>query len=260
MSDRFHAFEGVRNFRDFGGYVARDGARVKRGRLFRSAHFADASAADIEKLDALHCAFVVDLRRPSERSWQPNKWPGGAHIVTHASNTGNEAKEPPHIAFMRSGELTVEGVDTFMTGIYREMPFAEEHVQLFRLFFAGLVEGRGAGVVHCAAGKDRTGLLSALTLLTLGVPEADVFADYDLTNQVAEFEARLPPLQKALEAHIGRSLPLEALRPFAGVREAWLAAALGAITGRYGSLEGYLEQALGVGPQERARLAQNLLE
>lgn len=258
MLDRFLTFEGARNFRDFGGYAAR-GGRVRRARLFRSAHFAEVTPADIARLQSLQCAFVVDLRRPVERARQPNRWPGEG-IPTHSSNSGNEAAEPPHIAFLRSGDLSVAGVDAFMTGIYREMPFTPEHISLFRAFFDGAMAGNGAGVVHCAAGKDRTGLLSALVLRALGVAEDDVFADYALTNQTPDFESRLAGFHQALEARLGRPVPIEGLRPFAGVSANWLAEAFAQIEGRYGSVEGYLERALGLGGDWREALAQALIE
>lgn len=258
MENRFLFFEGPRNFRDFGGYGARGGL-VKRGRLFRSAHFAEASPADIARLDALGCTFVVDLRRPVERTRQPNRWPGAA-IVTHASNSGHEATEPPHVAFLRNGDLSVASVHAFMLGIYREMPFTPEHIGLFRAFFEGAMAAEGAGIVHCAAGKDRTGLLSALVLTALGVAPDDVFADYDLTNQTPDFEERLAGFHSRLEAGLGRLVPIEALRPFAGVDAAWLAEALAQISARFGSIEDYLERGLGLHARWREDLAAALIE
>lgn len=259
MSARFVPLEGVRNFRDFGGYASVFGGRVRLGLLYRSAHFAEATPADIETLHALGCAALVDLRRPQERQWQPNKWPAGAGVAVHASTLDDGEAEPPHLAFLRSGELTPEGVDAFMRATYAALPFLPSHVEAFRAYFAALAAGGGACVIHCAAGKDRTGVLAAVTLLALGVAQADVLEDYLLTNQVAEFETRLPALQKALEAYAGRTLPLEALRPFAGVREAWLGAALGAIEARHGGVDGYLEAALGLDPAARARMREGLL-
>lgn len=260
MSERFLALEGVRNFRDFGGYASRFGGRVRLGRLYRSAHFAEATQADLRVLDRLGCVDLVDLRRPQERQWQPNKWPAGAGVAVHASSLDDGEAEPPHLAFLRSGELTPEGVDAFMRATYAALPFLPAHLQAFRACFAAVATGEGAAVIHCAAGKDRTGVLAAVMLLALGVAREDVLEDYLLTNQVAEFESRLPALQKALEAYAGRTLPLEALRPFAGVREAWLDAALAAIEARHRGVEGYLEEALGLDAAARARLAEGLLE
>lgn len=260
MSNRFLALEGVRNFRDFGGYSSRLGGRVRHGRLYRSAHFAEATAADMRLLDGLGAVALVDLRRPQERQWQPNKWPASAGVAVHASSADDGEAEPPHLAFLRTGDLTPEGVDAFMRATYQSLPFLPSHVELFRAFFGSLLAGEGACVIHCAAGKDRTGVLAAVTLLALGVAREDVLEDYLLTNQVAEFESRLPALQKALEAYAGRTLPLEALRPFAGVREAWLSAALGAIEARHGGVGGYLEQILGFDSSACARLVERLVD
>lgn len=258
MRDRFVAFEGVHNFRDFGGYATGLG-RIKSGRLLRSAHFGDASPADIARLEAIGCAFLVDLRRPVERARQPNRWPG-PDVMTHASNSGHEAQEPPHIAFLRSGDLSVAGVDAFMRGIYREMPFTPEHLGLFRAFFEGAMAGKGAGIVHCAAGKDRTGLLCALVLTALGAREEDVLADYELTNHSPQFETRLAGFHQALEARLDRSVDIKALRPFAGVSADWLKDAFAQIRARHGSVEGYLEGALRLGPDWRGLLAAALIE
>lgn len=257
MQDTFMNFDGVHNFRDFGGIATRLG-RIKRGCLFRSAHFAEASFADIARLEGLACAFVVDLRRPVERARQPNRWPG-PQIVTHASNTGKEAAEPPHIAFLRSGDLSVAGVDAFMRGIYREMPFTPEHIGLFRAFFEGVMAGKGAGVVHCAAGKDRTGLLAALVLTALGASEDDVLAEYELTNHSPRFETRLAGFHQNLEARFARKVDIKALRPFAGVSADWLIEAFAQIRARHGSLEGYLENALGLGRDWRGPLTAALI-
>ncbi len=258
MQDRFMVFDGVHNFRDFGGYATGLG-RIKRGRLFRSAHFAQASPSDIARLDALGCAFLVDLRRPVERARQPNRWPG-PNVMTHASNSGNEAAEPPHIAFLRSDDLSVAGVDVFMRGIYREMPFTPEHIGLFRAFFEGAMAGKGAGIVHCAAGKDRTGLLCALVLTALGASEDDVLADYERTNHSPQFETRLAAFHRDLEARLARQVDIKALRPFAGVSADWLKDAFAQIRARHGSIEGYLENALGLGPDWRDPLAAALIE
>lgn len=67
MTDRIYSLQGVRNFRDFGGYTSRHGGQVKRGRLFRSGHYAEATEDDLKALDALGIHLQADLRRPDER-------------------------------------------------------------------------------------------------------------------------------------------------------------------------------------------------
>ena len=83
-----------------------------------------------------------------------------------------------------------------MTNLYRDIPYDPRLVRLYRDWFTELAEG-GAGVIHCAAGKDRTGIACALTLMSLGVDEDTVFADYDFTNQAVDIERRMPAFKRA---------------------------------------------------------------
>ncbi len=73
MSDRILPLEGVGNFRDFGGYATGGGRRIRRGRLYRSAHHAQATDADLEAIAALELAAIVDLRRGEERERMPSR-------------------------------------------------------------------------------------------------------------------------------------------------------------------------------------------
>ena len=68
MNNRILPFDGVRNFRDFGGYASRHGGNVKRGLLFRSGHYGEATEADLEKIADLGIHLQADLRRPDERA------------------------------------------------------------------------------------------------------------------------------------------------------------------------------------------------
>lgn len=254
--DRLIDFERVLNFRDFGGYDTPDGA-VTRGKLYRSASFHDASAADIARLEALGVRFLVDLRRPEERSFEPNRWPGEA-TRSHFNDDGPPVGLPPHLAALLQSDLSPAAVVDFMRGMYTEFAFLPRHIELYSHWFRELGEG-GAGVIHCAAGKDRTGLGCALTLHTLGVDEDTIFADYEFTNQAVDIEARLPRIQARMEERLGRKLYAASLRPMLGVQPDYLRAAFDSIIAEYGSLDAYLEKALGVGAAERQRLRENLL-
>lgn len=252
MHDRVVALDRVLNFRDFGGYDAREG-RVVRGRLYRSAHFADASDADMQTLDALNVAVVVDLRRPEERVREPNRWPG-AGGRTIANDEGRRDVLPPHLQALLQDNLTADGVAAYMRAIYREFAFEPRHIDLYRAWFGELQSASGAMVIHCAAGKDRTGLGCALTLHALGVDEGAILADYEFTNAVLDLDRRLPRIRANMEARLGRSLADEALRPMLGVDADYLHGAFAAIRERAGSLDAYLETTLGVGAPAREAL------
>jgi protein-tyrosine phosphatase len=258
MHDRHIPLDRVLNFRDFGGYDAASGARVAAGRLYRSAHFADASDSDIAKLDALDVAFMVDLRRPEERAFEPNRWPGeGVRSFSH--DEGQAGGLPPHLMALFQEELTAASVAHYMREIYRGFAFEPRHIALYRTWFAELARAEGAAILHCAAGKDRTGLGCALTLHALGVGEETIFADYELTNTLLELGERLPRIQARLEERLGRKLDPEALKPMLGVAPDYLRGALDAITAQHGSLEAYLENTLGVGEPQREHLRRTLL-
>ena len=118
----------------------------------------------------------------------------------------------------------------------------------------------GYVLIHCAAGKDRTGILVALTHHVAGVHPDTAVEDYLLTNHPERLAARMPMIAKAMEEIAGRA-PSEAVMQVAlGVEADYLRTALTTIRERYGGLDGYLEQALGVGAAQHAVLRERLLE
>jgi protein tyrosine/serine phosphatase len=258
MQDRVKQLEGVVNFRDFGGYLGFDGAMLRRGLLFRSAHFAEASDGDLDALDQLGVGAVTDLRRPEEREAQPNRWPRGG-VFVHQNDEGQVSK-PPHVAFLEEAELSAEAVRGYMLGTYGQIPYEPRYLNLFSAFLRGLVQTQRAGVVHCAAGKDRTGIIVAVTQLLLGVDRAAVYADYELTNTVVDLEARLPRMRSIIEARYGVAVTDEVARPMVGVHADYLKTALDAIEGRSGSIELYARTEMGLSEAEISQLRGLLLQ
>jgi len=257
MHDRLINFDRILNFRDFGGWETRDGAKIARGKLFRSASFHDATEADIAKLNAMDLRFLVDLRRPEERAHEPSKWESDSCRVIFNDEGKGQSELPPHLVALMQSDLTPQTTRDYMMSLYREIPFDPRLISLYRDWFAALGEG-GAGVVHCAAGKDRTGIICALTLMALGVDEEAVFADYDFTNQAVDLESRMPRIQARMEERLGRKLDSAALKPMLGVHVDYLREALSAIEAKYGSAQNYMEREFGVGDMQRAKLRENL--
>ena len=258
MQDRLVEFERVLNFRDFGGWQTTDGAKVTRGKLWRSAAFSDASETDIARLNDMNVRFLVDLRRPEERRHEPNKWPGEATRVFVNDEGAEGVAPPPHLVALLQSDLSPASTRNYMMSLYQEIPFDPRLINLYRNWFSELAEG-GAGVIHCAAGKDRTGIGCALTLMALGVDEETVFADYEFTNQAVDLEKRMPKIQARMEERLARKLDPEALRPMLGVEVDYLRNALDAISEKYGSVDSYMSDVLGVGETQRATLRDKLL-
>lgn len=257
MTERLRRFEAIDNFRDFGDYAGVAGRHVRRGRLFRSAHQARATEADLEALADLDLGVVVDLRRPSERRGQPSRRPQGfaARLIESAHDDGGEA---PHMTFLKTADLTEESGRAFMTDTYRRLPFEASHVDLFRRYFEALADSDRPVLIHCAAGKDRTGLLAALTHHLLGVGHDDLMADYLLTNTAVDLEGQAGLVAERLKAMTGRTASHGAVVAFLGVTPEFLDAALAEMTAAHGSVDGYLDDALGIDTARRDRILERL--
>lgn len=176
--DRLVVLDGVHNFRDLGGYEMADGRTIGWGRIFRADGLHRLTEADLELLDAIGVRTVIDLRTPAEIE-QHGTFPFESHPVAfHAlpviDATWRDVEIPDF-------EETEQGEIDFLTWAYRDMlavggdRFAQAIRQL-------AVPGSAPAVFHCAAGKDRTGVLAALVLGGLGVHQDVIVADYGLTR------------------------------------------------------------------------------
>lgn len=252
-------FEGIHNFRDFGGYRV-EGGRVRTGRLFRSAHYATATDEDLAAFARLGMAAIVDLRRPGERArFVTRRAPDcRARIIAYGAPT--DEVEPPHLGTLGEPGVTEATVVERMIEVYRELAYEPGHLQVFGEAFAALAEADGPIVVHCHAGKDRTGLIVAFIQHTLGVSPDDIMADYLRTNTASRIEERLPEIAQLFRELNGREAPLGLLRQAYRVEEAYLRTAYEGIAAADGSLDAYLENRLGVTPALKARLRERLIE
>jgi protein-tyrosine phosphatase len=253
------AFEGLDNFRDFGGYATEGGRRVKRGWLYRSAHHGRATDADLIGLCGLGLATIVDLRRPEERQRDPcRRWDGFAATVV--DNDLSESPADTYEDHLKTADLSVGGLRVYLKNYYQQAPFKARHIDLYSRYFNALASGDGPILIHCAAGKDRTGILAALTHHLLGVSYADSLVDYLLTNDPARIERRLPMYAQHVTDTIGRRPTDDFVRATLGVEALYLDTAVLAIEAKYGAVDAYLEEALGVDAATRAEIRRRLLE
>lgn len=255
MEDRIKPLEGVRNFRDFGGYVSYHGGHVKTGLLYRSGHYAEATEADLAVLAGFDIALQADLRRPDERERMAGKWTARTVI----SHDGGRETEAPHQRFLQRVEASAERADNWMNEYYETAPFKPHHMDMFSNWFSKLPDLDGAALVNCAAGKDRTGVLCALTHHVLGVGRADIMIDYELTNEAAKVDERLPEATAYFNTLTGKDYEPDVYKPFLGVRARYLETAFDVIDAKHGSVDAYLVDALGVDTSLQARIRARLL-
>ena len=252
-------FEGIENFRDFGGYDTSHGRPLKRGLLYRSANHAYATDADLARMAELELAAIIDLRRPEERTREPSKrWPGfGAAVVENdiLSDHADWAEMMKTVDVVDAEWFRQDGL-----GYYRIAPHQARHIDLFSRYFRTLAEVEGPIVVHCAAGKDRTGLICALTHHVAGVHPDDIMADYLLTNDESRLARKMSFLGPWLRDTVGKTVDDAALRVAVSVHPEYLETAFAVIREAHGSLDGYLEDVLGVDAELRERVRARLLD
>ena len=235
---------GASNFRDLGGYVGHDGHTVRWRKLFRSNHLGHLTPADIAVLRQLGVKNAFDFRGKDERS---EALCGVEHIETHSLPV-----EPTVVAALRAIHASGRPANPddaleVMLDSYRG--YVEHNTPRFRALFAHLLEDRAPLVIHCTAGKDRTGFACALILHTLGVNDDVIAEDYLLTNR---FYRRDPSASSDLSDDVRQVLGT--------VQTSFLAAAFETINAGYGGLDNYLRDGLGVGPAEREGLRERYLE
>jgi protein-tyrosine phosphatase len=235
---------GASNFRDLGGYQTRDGRTVRWRQIFRSNHLGHLTEQDIAVVRALGVRSAFDFRGVAERA---DALCGMADVVVHSLPV-----EPTVVAALRaivaSGrQLSKADAVEVMQDSYRG--YVQDNTQRYRTLFAHLLEDRAPLVIHCTAGKDRTGFACALILHALGVPDGAIADDYLLTNQ---FYKRDPSAST--------DLPDDVKQVLGSVQAAFLAAAFDAIDADYGSLDGYFRDGLGLGQAEREALEGRYLQ
>ncbi|KAB0606069.1 tyrosine-protein phosphatase [Castellaniella defragrans] len=251
---------GAPNFRDLGGCRGAGGGTVRPGRVFRSEALARLTDEDLRRVAALDIGLVCDLRAADERQRAESRWPAG-----RAARTLYSARADALAAVRISGwreriadpAFDAEAARQWILGAYAAMPrlFAEVLAELF-----AALEGPASPVtlVHCTAGKDRTGFVCAILLFALGVSRDDVFENYLLTR------ARCPPaeLVRGLLGDELEGLPpraLDALLVMADVREEYLMAALDCIGRDFGGIDAYFRVACGLTAAGHAGLRMRLL-
>jgi len=242
--DRHFNLTGASNFRDLGGYAGKDGRTVRWRRIFRSNHLGHLTEADIAVLRGLGLKSAFDFRGAEERS--------AALCAMSEITVHSLPVEPTVVAALRARLANgralspSDGIEVMRESY---VGYVRQNTQRYRSLFAHLLEDSAPLVIHCTAGKDRTGFACALILHALGVPEDVISEDYLLTNR---FYRRDPSASN--------DLPDDVRQVLSSVQAPFLAAAFEAVCADYGDLESYFTDGLGLGRGERAALEARYLE
>lgn len=253
----FFVTEGIHNLRDYGGYAVPDGGRVRDGLLFRSGQHMEASDSDLEVLHRLDIRTIIDLRGVSEREGFPCRRHRSfaAQVIAHDGETSNS---PPHEGGGGTITMTQQRARERMLAVYTRMPVNPAMIAMFTKYFNALDENDGGSLVHCFAGKDRTGIAASLLLHVLGVHRDDVVTEFLRTNDAPTRHVLERQSLPRMEAHYGEIEP-EALHNLMGVLPEYIETYFAEIIRDHGSIDAYLGARLGVDEARKARLRARLV-
>ncbi len=250
--------DGVSNFRDLGGLPAADGRRLRPRVLLRSERLCDLTTGDWAQLAGLPLTTICDLRSVAERDRHPNSVPAAMSARALDFDIRNDLRADPGLIAMLRQSPDAAGAAEVMTEIYRRLP--RNLASALGQICASLSEGGAPMLIHCAAGKDRTGFAVAVLLRLLGVPTEAVEADYLASRGWPGAHRHRAPLARRLALSIDSASMDGVIDAVLDVRNGYLGAAFSTIDREYGSFERYCEQAVGLSGERRARLRDTLLE
>lgn len=224
------------------------------GRLYRSGTLAQLTAKGREQLTALGIKQVIDLRSVDEAKTSPSQLPNGVktlHLPIKDPNRFPKARAFWTVLVKR------ERLETVLIDGYTRVMIGSNGDQIGRALKAIAAEP-GATLVHCTAGKDRTGLLIAILLRMLGATDNVVLQDYLASNRCIEQIEELVAHDLSRLRRIG--LTEEQIRPILATSSTTLETAFDFLANNYGTLNNYLDSQANFRHEDRTRLRTLLLK
>jgi protein-tyrosine phosphatase len=259
---RLVSLHGGCNFRDIGGYPTQGGGTVRWGRVYRAGVLSYFTDADHGTLRGLDVRAICDLRRAEEREREPSAWPLNTNQQRPEHLHWDDGANTPTLrSFAALRPNTAAGMFDAMLDLYRVLP--AWMAGRIRGLFECIANGSVPLVVHCAAGKDRTGVAVAVLLRAIGVSRQTAIEDYLMTNESGDFEQFLRDrhdTQLGLTDihHPLLSMPDDVRRVLFSAHADFLQAAFESIDA-LGGLDRYLEQTIGLSSEQRAAVVRELV-
>ena len=249
---------GVTNFRDIGGYPVDGGHKIKSGVIFRSGELSGLTETDQQAIAALNIRYEIDLRRDTERSAAPSRWGKEAPQVVWISI------DPARNGDARKRQLSELQNSAQAKTLLRQATatIAIDGAAELGKVFGELAKGDEPALIHCTAGKDRTGVTIAVLMTLLGASREDTYHEYMLSNELVDEQLQRQKTreQSGKDAFRLSGLAPDVIRTVMGTDPSYLDAMFAEITAKYRSFDAYRRDGLGITSAQVTQLRKNLVE
>lgn len=244
----------VTNFRTVGNIKNTEGRILKEGKLYRSAHLSKLKKKSFDDFEKLGIKEIIDLRNSKEIAQKPDQLPSQIVYKKYSAfeDEGDQLAQARKLVL--KGKVNASDADKRMIDFYRE--YVIENPEIIKKIITEILESENPVLYHCTAGKDRTGITTALILTILKFDKETIYNEYLLSNNYRKdmVEKRL---RLANRLHfIYPKMDLQVLEKLSWVEKRYLDAAFGEIDKKYGSTDAYIQQVLGISDAKRTAYIQ----
>lgn len=239
----------VVNFRTTGNIRNTDGRTLKPGLFYRSGHLHQLQKKSFDKLRNLGIKEIIDLRNSKEIAQKPDHLPEGIVYRNYSAfeDEGDQLDQAKKLVL--KGKVNGSDADQKMIDFYRE--YVTENPEIIKKIITEILESDHPVLYHCTAGKDRTGLITALILTILKFDRATVYNEYLLSNNYREALVK-KRLGLANTLHfLYPKMDIQVLEKLSWVEKRYLDAAFDEIHKKYGSADEYIRVVLEISDRQR---------
>lgn len=244
----------VHNFRAVGNIKNIDGRTLKEGKFYRSGHLHKLKKKSFDELEKLGIKEIIDLRNSKEIAQKPDHLPSDIVYKNYSAfeDEGDQLDQAKKLVL--KGKVDGSDADKRMLEFYRD--YVKENPEIIRKIVTEILDSDRPVLYHCTAGKDRTGITTALILTILKFDKETIYNDYLLSNN---YRKKLVDKRLNLATHFHFLYPkmdLKVLEKLSWVETDYLDAAFNEINKEYGSIDNYIQKVLGISENKRQEYIQ----